>query len=88
MGIPMRIKGREISALIWTGATQPKRYRKTATVLAAIAERDGIIETPEGDMQFHKGDYIVTDDPPTHSWPVHKETFESTYEEIDAPKST
>ena len=58
---------------------QPGEYRKTATVLAVQARDPGIVFTPEGPMEFHAGDYIVTDNPPTHAWPVKAHIFESTY---------
>ena len=35
---------------------------------------------PEGTMQPQTGDYLVSDDPPTHLWPVRREVFERTYE--------
>jgi len=54
-------------------------YKKIANVLAQAALEAGIVFTPEGEMAFNKGDYIVTDNPPTHAWPVKKEVFERTY---------
>jgi hypothetical protein len=57
-------------------------YSKTATVLAAQADNPGIVKTPEGDMTFQAGDYIVTDNPPSHVWPVRQQVFESTYVEV------
>jgi len=56
------------------------KYRKTALVRAREAKIDGEIETPEGIMEYKIGDYLVSDDPPTHIWPVRKEIFEATYE--------
>ncbi|HEX5466698.1 MAG TPA: hypothetical protein VFW92_08515, partial [Candidatus Limnocylindrales bacterium] len=55
------------------------RYRKVGYVLAEQATEPGIIATPEGDMRFEAGDYLVTDAPPTHMWPVKREVFERTY---------
>jgi hypothetical protein len=57
----------------------PRRYTKIASVLAAQAVHDGEVDTPEGTMWYKEGDYIVTDDPPTHAWPVKREVFERTY---------
>ena len=54
-------------------------YRKIGTVLAAEVQHDGVVFTPEGEMQFHAGDYIITDNPVTHAWPCKKEVFERTY---------
>ena len=54
-------------------------YRKVPTVLAAPSTMSGVVETPEGRMTFDVGDYLVTDIPPTHLWPVKREVFERTY---------
>lgn len=54
-------------------------YKKIATVFAQVAPERGVVYTPEGVMDFDKGDYIVTDNPVTHAWPVKKEVFERTY---------
>lgn len=54
-------------------------YLKGATVIATQAQIAGIVKTPEGDMRFQAGDYIVTDNPPTHAWPVRQQVFEQTY---------
>lgn len=64
-------------------------YSKQASVLAAQTVNPGMVHTPEGDMTFQAGDYIVTDNPPTHAWPVNQQVFETTYAEIGtgyAPK--
>lgn len=63
-------------------------YRKTATILARQINDEVIILTPEGNMYAHPGDYIASDDPPTHLWPVRREVFESTYEQIEQPEAT
>ena len=54
-------------------------YVKGASVIAVQAQIAGIVKTPEGDMRFQAGDYIVTDNPPTHAWPVRQQVFEQTY---------
>jgi hypothetical protein len=56
------------------------RYRKTALVHAVRLLEEMHIHTPEGVMVGQPGDYIVSDDPPTHLWPVRREVFERTYE--------
>lgn len=61
-------------------------YRKIGTVLAATAHMGGIVETPEGTMAFEAGDYLVTDNPPTHLWPVKRDVFERTY--VSAERAT
>lgn len=58
-------------------------YRKKTFVRAVQTGADGDIETLEGIMSYHAGDYILSDDPPTHIWPVRKDIFESTYEVVD-----
>lgn len=55
-------------------------YRKTATVFARKTMEDGEVETPEGVMRYHAGDYLVTDNACTHQWPVRRDIFEATYE--------
>lgn len=47
--------------------------------------RYGILRTPEGDMKFHKGDYIVKG-VCGEIYPVKKEIFEKTYREASDPK--
>lgn len=58
------------------------RFEKTGTVRAIVAQQAGSIVTLEGTMRFGAGDYIVSDDPPTHAWPVRKDIFERTYRQI------
>ena len=60
------------------------RYRKTALVHAIPLSDTASIETPEGVMVGQPGDYLVSDDPPTHLWPVRREVFERTYASEDA----
>ena len=56
------------------------RFRKTALVYALELHEDVTIDTPEGTMEAHAGDFLVSDDPPTHMWPVQRAVFERTYE--------
>lgn len=59
-------------------------YRKVAIVHAELAYEDGEIETLEGFMQYKALEhYIVSDDPPTHMWPVRRDIFESTYQIVE-----
>jgi len=58
------------------------RYRKTAFVWAEVATTAGKLDTPEGVMSYAAGDYLVSDSPPTHLWPVKREVFERTYEPL------
>ena len=55
------------------------RYHKIATVLAEQQLKGGQVVTPEGIMRYEAGDYLVTDNPPTHVWPVKRSVFEETY---------
>lgn len=71
------INGQSLADDFW--ADEPTEYRKTATVLARQIDYPATVRTPEGDMKAEPGDYLVTDNPPTHAWPVRKEVFESTY---------
>lgn len=57
-------------------------YAKHGTVLAGQAQQAGLIETPEGQMTFQPGDWIVTDNPPTHAWPVRDQVFRDTYNKV------
>lgn len=45
-------------------------------------QKKGSIETFEGTMYYHKGDYIVTGIQ-DERYPVKKEIFEKTYEILD-----
>ena len=56
------------------------RYHKVALVWAFPLSETLDIDTPEGTMHADIGDYLVSDDPPTHLWPVKREVFERTYE--------
>ena len=79
---PAHIEGQKIGPDFWKGpegAPGPVEYVKTATVLAMPLTYPSIIQTPEGEMTANAGDYLVTDNPPTHAWPVKREVFERTY---------
>ncbi len=69
----------EVASLILEAGAE---YRKTAPVRAVPVGYDFAVETPEGVMYAHAGDYLVTDVPSTHFWPVKRETFEKTYEPV------
>ena len=73
------IEGRGITEFPGETTGIIREFTKTATVLAAVAMHSGFVETPEGNMAFESGDYIVSDNPPTHCWPVKKAVFEATY---------
>jgi hypothetical protein len=60
--------------------TDPRRYRKTATVRAGQAIRAGVIPTLEGDHSFEAGDYICGPGAAGEFWPVKRAIFEATYE--------
>ena len=67
-------------------APAPRRYRhvtRGVTVLAALATDFGSVNVGGGDpwQAFIPGDMIVTDDPPTHAWPVAAEVFAREYVE-------
>lgn len=54
-------------------------YRKVGTVRAVLAQEDGFIDTLEGRMEFKANEhYIVSDNPPTHIWPVRADIFDRT----------
>ena len=63
-------------------AAEAKEWRKTATVFARQHSIPFRVHTPEGVMEGAAGDYLVTSNPPTHMWPVRREIFEATYEEV------
>lgn len=71
------IEGRHIGRHPLSDQVEPglKIYSKQATVIAGQAQVPGIIETQSGQMTFQAGDYIVTDNPPTHAWPVRADVF-------------
>lgn len=74
-----RIMGRKIDRHPLLGAEPLAVYVKEASVIAGQALQSGVVVTPEGEMTFQPGDYIVTDNPPTHAWPVRQQVFELTY---------
>jgi hypothetical protein len=76
------IDGREIDES-WQDVTEYELYRKIGFVRAYQSDCAGIVQTPEGSMGFAAGDYIVTDDPPTHAWPVRREVFERTHQLVE-----
>jgi len=59
-----------------------KRYRKVATVLAMQMDIPFCVETLEGTMHGKPGDYLVMNEETEECWPVKKEIFEKTYEEV------
>lgn len=82
--VPERIAGRDLPKDFWVRIAAnlrvvPSPYRKVAGVLAVRLSEPFEVDTPEGRMSADAGDYLVTDDPPTHAWPVRREVFERTY---------
>ena len=59
-----------------------KVRKKPIVVNAEQATKKGSIETFEGTLYYHKGDYIVTGIQ-GERYPVKKEIFEKTYEILD-----
>lgn len=58
-------------------------FRKTSVVHAALALTDGVVDTLEGKMEYKANEhYLVSDDPPTHVWPVRRDIFEKTYTKV------
>jgi hypothetical protein len=79
----MKIDGRNITKHPLGGPEFIEEYYKTATVFAVETTVDGFVSTPEGDMDFKEGDYILTDNPPTHAWPVQRKVFLRTYARVE-----
>lgn len=82
-----------IKALQWDGTIgklhDTEIWQHMVTGGTERGVRYGILRTPEGDMKFHKGDYIVKG-VCGEIYPVKKEIFEKTYREAsdlkkDAP---
>jgi hypothetical protein len=73
------IHGRHVDRHPLSDHGQLADYTKHASVLAAQAQQSGVIDTPEGQMTFQAGDWILTDNPPTHAWPIREDVFRSTY---------
>ena len=60
------------------------QYRKTATVWAEVADRDGAIDTREGVTHYAAGAYLVfNDEEGRDGYAVTPESFEAMYEPID-----
>lgn len=70
------IEGRNLTGEIPEGVVE---YRKTATVLARPWPVPFKVLTPEGEMLGEAGDYLVSDNPPTHYWTVKRGQFEATH---------
>lgn len=63
--------------------TETKKYvKKPIPIKAYPADREMIIHTFEGDMKAMPGDYIITG-VKGEQYPVKKEIFEETYEEVE-----
>lgn len=58
-----------------------KKYRKTALVNAKQMNKEFIVDTLEGVMVGKPGDYLCVG-VEGEQWPVKKEIFEATYEEV------
>lgn len=58
-----------------------KTYKKIATVRAKQMDRDFVVNTLEGVMKGHKGDYLC-EGATGERWPIKKEIFEETYVEV------
>jgi hypothetical protein len=62
-------------------ARPPRLWRKIALVEAEQLTEPVEVETPEGVMQASAGDYLAQHQD-GHAWPIKRETFEGTYEEV------
>jgi len=78
------IAGRDLPADFWPEREVKIVYRTVETVIAKQIDYRAIVRFDEGDMAAEPGDYIVTDNPPTHAWPVQRDVFEATYRMADA----
>jgi len=60
------------------------RYRKKTLVWAFELGEDTVIETREGPLTAHRGDFLVCNVSPgvSYPWPVKREIFLSTYEVV------
>ena len=78
-----------IKALQWDGTIgklhDTEIWQHMVTGGTERGVRYGILRTPEGDMKFHKGDYIVKG-VCGEIYPVKKEIFEKTYRELSESK--
>jgi hypothetical protein len=55
------------------------RARKRRLVVnVSFADRDGVVQTQEGDVRMHAGDAVITG-PSEERWPVSRRRFESKY---------
>lgn len=55
-------------------------YSMGPTVLAAQAMVGGVLHTASGDQTFQAGDWIVTDNPPSHAFVVREQVFAQKYQ--------
>lgn len=68
-----------ITALQWTGDNVKEMMRFSKDII--ITEGGLFVKTLEGDMHANVGDYVVRG-VRGEFWPVKKDIFEETYEEI------
>jgi hypothetical protein len=84
----MRICGTDLTEhpLDAHGEVEVQRYTDGAGIvrLACAAPDFGSIDCGSDPVQyFQPGDYIVTDDPPTHAWAVPGAIFETSFKQLE-----
>ncbi len=76
-------KGRLTSHVNDEGTNNLKKYKKIVPTLAKQMKFDFKVETLEGIMEGKAGDYLCVGIPfEDEMWPVKREIFETTYEEV------
>lgn len=60
----------------------PRKWRMLGIVVAEPLAADAIVRTADGEEEAEAGDYLAQAED-GHAWPVKREWFEATYEEIE-----
>ena len=57
-------------------------YRKASVTWAQPIDEDFVVQTNEGPLTAHPGDYVAFDEKSGHVWPVAKSYVEQNYEKV------
>jgi hypothetical protein len=78
-----RIEGALVDRHPMSDGGKVELWSKSATVLAVEAPIGGVIMTRDGERRFQAGDFIVTDNPPTHAWRIGALEFKATHHKVN-----
>lgn len=76
----LRIYAAVVASDFWDGYN-PSTFRPR-NVLAKRVRQEVIVECEDRDVLLNPGDFLVTDDPPTHAWVMRDGEFQRLYERV------